>query len=350
MWGRIYQKRDVVIEALEFRTPPYVPWSGGATRGCEERLKNFLKEEDLDVFFDNHIWLCPPQIPGGGWLDELHYRDPYGVVWAKKIKHEMGTPCDHPIKRPEDLSSYSWPDPRNEGWYVDLGKWRRDLSDRFTVFMCGGVLFERAWTLRGMEDLLADMVERPEFVDELMDAIVEHTLIQVHKAVQMGFDAVFFGDDYGMQTGLIMGTPRWRHFIKPRLKRLFEPIRNAGKYVYLHSCGKVESLFDELAEIGLNVFNPFQPEVMDVFTLLPQYRGRLSFHGGLGVQSTLPMGTADEVRAMTRRLLQTGRNGGYIFGPSHETPEDVPPENLVAMVEELKQQPGYLEDKRQGGF
>jgi uroporphyrinogen decarboxylase len=144
-----------------------------------------------------------------------------------------------------------------------------------------------------------------------------------------------------MQTGLIMGEDAWRHYIKPRLKRLFEPLRSAGKCVYMHSCGKVQSIFDDLVEVGLDLFNPFQPEVMDVFGLLPAYHGRLAFNGGMGVQSTLPHGTPDEVREMTQRLIDAGRTGGFIFSPSHTITDDTPPENIIAMMEVLKAQPGY---------
>ena len=98
----------------------------------------------------------------------------------------------------------------------------------------------------------------------MLDAILEHHLALTHKALALGVDCVHFGDDYGMQTGLILGAPNWRKFIKPRLARLFAPVRAAGKFISLHSCGQVQELFDDLIGMGLNFFNPFQPEVMDV--------------------------------------------------------------------------------------
>jgi uroporphyrinogen decarboxylase len=108
----------------------------------------------------------------------------------------------------------------------------------------------------------------------------------------------------------------------------------------IHSCGKVDELFDDLIAIGLNCFNPFQPEVMDVYALLPRYRGRLAFHGGLSTQRTLPYGTVADVRAETRRLLALGREGGYIFAPAHDVEGDVPLENILAFVETVQGQPG----------
>jgi uroporphyrinogen decarboxylase len=135
-----------------------------------------------------------------------------------------------------------------------------------------------------------------------------------------------------------MGRERWRHFFKPRLARLFGAVRDANRCVCLHSCGCVAELFDDLIEIGLNVFNPFQPDVMDVFALKQRYHGRLAFHGGLSIQQVLPFGTPDEVRRATHRLVEAGHPGGFILSPSHSVPPDVPPENLVAMMEELRGQ------------
>lgn len=124
---------------------------------------------------------------------------------------------------------------------------------------------------------------------------------------------------YGSQTGLITGREHWRHFFKPRLARMFAAVRNGGRYVCLHSCGCVSELFDELIEIGLNLFNPFQPEVMDIFALKKQHHGRLAFHGGMSIQRILPFGTPDEVRHETRRLIAAGREGGDVEAVLHRS-------------------------------
>ena len=133
----------------------------------------------------------------------------------------------------------------------------------------------------------------------------------------------------------------WREFILPPLKQMFTAVREAERFVILHSCGDVDELFDELIEAGLSCFNPFQPEVMDVYALLPRYRGRLAFHGGLSTQRMLPFGTPDDVRRETRRLLELGREGGYILAPAHDVEGDVPLENMLAMIETVQDQPGW---------
>jgi uroporphyrinogen decarboxylase len=185
---------------------------------------------------------------------------------------------------------------------------------------------------------MIDFHENPGFVHELLGAIADFNLAQIDEALKHDIDAVYFGDDWGSQRGLQMSPQTWRTFIKPQLARMYGRVREAGRRVMIHSCGDVDELFDELIELGVNCFNPFQPEVMDVWSLLPRYRGRLAFHGGLSTQRTLPHGTPDEVRDECRRLLELGAEGGYIFSPAHAVEGDVPLENMLAFIETVHAQ------------
>jgi len=198
-----------------------------------------------------------------------------------------------------------------------------------------------------METLMMDFLEHPGFVCDLLNRIADYNIAQIREALKYDIDAVYFGDDWGQQRGLQMGPRLWRQFLYPVLKRMYRVVRQAGKFVMIHSCGDVDELFDDLVNIGVNCFNPFQPEVMDVWTLLPRYRGKLAFHGGLSTQKTLPFGTVDDVRNESHRLLALGRDGGYLFAPAHDVKGDVPLENILAMLKILKSQDALLAPRYQ---
>jgi len=84
---------------------------------------------------------------------------------------------------------------------------------------------------------------------------------------------------------------------------------------------------------------------LDVAALMKRYRGRLAFYGGLSTQRTLPYGSVKDVRRETRRLLELGREGGYIFAPAHDVEGDVSLENMLAFIEVVQQQPGYVNEQ-----
>jgi uroporphyrinogen decarboxylase len=123
---------------------------------------------------------------------------------------------------------------------------------------------------------------------------------------------------------------------------MYAVVRQAGKYVFIHSCGDVDELFEDLIAAGVNCFNPFQPEVMDIFTLHDRYQGRLTFHGGLSTQRTLPFGSPADVRRETECLVKMGAAGSYILAPAHDVEGDVTLENMLSFIEVAQGQPGYL--------
>lgn len=333
-------KRDVVRAVLEGKRPPYVPWSYGFTKEAKEKLQAHFGRRDLGDALQNHLLKLGSDVGFFADLGNNRVKDVFGVTWDRSIDKDIGNVEGCVLPEPT-LQHYVFPDPLDPRFFANIPACIARYPDRFRVFQIGFSLYERAWTLRGMQNLLIDFYDHPGFVHQILNAIADYNIAQVNAALKYDIDAVYFGDDWGQQRGLQMGPKLWREFIYPVLKRMYDAVHAGDKYVFIHSCGDVDELFDDLVGIGLNCFNPFQPEVMDVTALANKYRGRLVFHGGLSTQRTLPYGTAEDVRAETRRLLELGREGGYIFAPAHDVEGDVTLENMLAFIELVQGQPGF---------
>jgi len=333
-------KRDVIRQVLSHQRPPYVPWSFSFTLEAREKLERHFGTTDLPVKLHDHlVWAGNP---AGSFIDlgNDRVRDPFGVVWDRSVDKDIGNVVNPQLIAPS-LAGYRFPDPTDGIFFDEVPAMIAHQPDCFRVFPIGFSLYERAWTLRGMENLMMDFIENPGFVRELLHAIADYNLAQVRHALTYDIDGIYFGDDWGQQQGLQMGPGLWHEFIEPELVRMYQAVRQAGKFVLIHSCGDVDELFEDLIKAGVNCFNPFQPEVMNVADLIPRFRGRLAFHGGLSTQRTLPYGTIADVRAETRRLIELGRNGGYILAPAHAVEGDVPLENMLAFIDEALGQPGF---------
>ncbi|MFI4912106.1 MAG: uroporphyrinogen decarboxylase family protein [Sedimentisphaeraceae bacterium JB056] len=336
------EKREVVIEALEGKEVEYTPWSFSFTQEPLTELKKHYNTDDIESVLGNHLLSLGNPCGCFENIGNDHFRDIFGVVWDRTTDKDIGvvSGCVLPEPTTKDLVL---PDPCDEAFHKGVKERIESNSDMFRVYPIGFSLFERAWTLRGMENLMMDFVVNPDFVDDLLTKIADFNLALVDEVLKYDIDAVYFGDDWGQQSGLMMGPALWRRFIYPQIKRMYGRVKDAGKYVFIHSCGDVDELFDDLIAAGLDCFNPFQPEVMDVENIYQEYKGRLAFHGGLSTQKTLPFGTKEDVRAESGKLLEMGLDGGYIFAPAHAVESDVSFENILAFIDTAKSQKGYVE-------
>ena len=216
-------------------------------------------------------------------------------------------------------------------------------EDKFAFAGFGFVMFERVWSLMGMENALIAMAYNPKKLEELFESIGNFYLALLDIVLEYDIDGVYFGDDWGQQRGLIMGPLHWRRYIKPQMAKLYSHVKSKGKFVIQHSCGDCHEIFPDLIEIGLDCYQTFQPEIYDLRKMKSLYGKDLSFWGGISVQQVLPRLTPPEVKEEIVRVTRTlSEGGGYILAPSHALTYDIPPQNMLAMLEVMLEQDKYI--------
>lgn len=199
-------------------------------------------------------------------------------------------------------------------------------------------VWETAWYLRGMEQLMLDMMDESPLAERLLDEVTARAVFRAQSHARAGVDILYLGDDVGTQSTLMMSEGMYRAWIKPRLAQVIAAARaiNPDVLIFYHSCGYVLPLIEDLVEVGVDVLNPVQPESMRFEEVFERFGGRLSFFGGIGTQTTMPFGTAEDVRARTFQLLEiAGARGGLLPAPTHMLEPEVPVENVLAYVDAL---------------
>lgn len=335
-------RRERVIAALSHREVFPVPYEIGFTQEEYRKVADYLGDEQFFEKIGGHVEMVTYDSLGWETVRPGFVRDHFGVVWNRSGPDKDIGIIEKPIITEPDVSLIKMPTILKDEYSAAIKAGNK--GDRFFTAALGFSLFERAWTLRSMEELLVDMVLHPNFAHALFDAICDYNLQVIDIGLSFDIDAYYFGDDWGQQKGLIMGPKHYREFIKPRLAKMYDKVRRAGKFVIQHSCGDISEIFPDVIDIGLSCYNTFQPEIYDIAACKAEFGKDLAFFGALSTQRMLPFETPAGVREKTVEIIKTLMpGGGYIAAPTHAVPYDVPAENIEALIDVLQNQEKYID-------
>ena len=359
-------KKERMRRALWRQPVDRLPVQTNFTGAMGAKLAAHFKcsSKELSTRLDNHLLRVDVAHQPRLSVDGKTSFDWWGAGWGTETEGYWHAHA--PLGESTDLAAYPWPDPNAPQLLAEAERaLAADGGQHFVAPNFGFALFERAWSLRGFDQVLMDLVDQPEWVEELFDRITEIQVTLAKRFVALGrssrreeapssrseidqnlltsaatnswlgVDGGYFGDDYGAQRSLLFSPKLWRQMIKPRLARMFAVFREAGLPVMLHSDGDIWPILPDLVDIGLTCLNPVQPEVLEHARLYREFGKHLSFYGGISTQEVLPKVTPVEVRAATlaciRDLAPDGT--GLILGPSHRMQSDIPADNVAAMLE-----------------
>ena len=351
--------RERILAAFHHELPDRTPTDGWFHDVVIDNLKKHYRTDDWDVVLRKlgvEGWASQsPRLrfpdfeikatarPGGKkgpkaiWFDDRTYQDAWG------IRHRFGESdwyeewIGGPLEKAEtvaDILAYPFPTTAQIREPENYSKKVADLKKQ-GKFVSAGISnpYKDAWLLRGMENVLADYLINTEMLEALYDKLYALYTEMTTRAVKAGVDMITVTGDIAMQDRIIMGPEAWRKIDKPRLAALIAACRaiNPDVFFFIHSDGNVTDLMDDIVEIGFNVVNPIQPECMDPVEVKKRWGDRITIHGGVSLQRTLPNGTPSEVRAEIEHLIKhCGYNGGLVVFPSNVIQPDTSVENIIA--------------------
>ncbi|MCC6123476.1 MAG: hypothetical protein IT426_00790 [Pirellulales bacterium] len=337
--------RERVLTAIERKCPDRTPADYKAEPTVNRYMLEHLKLDALDElleYLQSDVRRLEPRYvgpPNKCFADGV-FADYWGIR-SKHLKADHGSYDMHvhtPLwdaKSVADLEKHDWPTCDIFDYSV-----MREQCARYrdcAIMYEGADLFTRPCILRNMENVILDMVERPEMAHYLFERFTDFYCEDVTRAVEAtdgAFDIYGEWSDYGTQRALLMSIPMFRTYIAPYLQRLIDRCHSLGLKFMAHSCGAIRPLIPDLIAMGVDLLDPIQvaAEGMEPAGLKRDFGGKIAFHGGICTQHTLPFGTPRDVEeAVLDRVATLGAGGGYILASSHDISADTPPENILAM-------------------
>jgi len=270
-----------------------------------------------------------------------------------EIKPGDWFPGIHPLadaRTVEDLDNYQgWPDMSDPSRVAHVRAAARQLAEEneYAILATPWLLFpfERAHAMQGMETFLLNMAMDRDFAVALLERIADHCKqLMGHFLEELGdnVDIIKIGDDLGIQKGLMISPKMYRDILKPIHADFIDFIKSRTKAkILFHSCGDVAPLIGDFIEIGVDILNPIQTStgsISDLSSLKKNFGKNIVFCGGIDTHRILPFGSVEEVREEVRRVMQIlGPGGGCMIGAVHTVMNDVPPENVLAMVDAVEE-------------
>jgi len=316
----------------------------------EEDLLERLEVDTRGLFpLNSHNWQVREEPAGEYWA----YHDEWGITHHRPRPDGLyysivRVPLEGPEITAADIHNHPWPDmadPRRIEGLRERALAARQQGRAVVLKDSFAGIFEMAQRIVGMQELLIMMATDEALAETLFDELLALKLAFWEMALpRLGdvVDVVTYNDDYGTQQSQIISPAMFRRQLKPRVRTLFARIKQLAPHTrqFFHSCGNIRPLIPDYIEIGAEVLNPvhIRARGMDPVALKRDFGADVAFWGGgVDTQDVLPHGTPAQVRDDVRRNLEAlALGGGYVFNTVHNIQADVPPANILALWQALR--------------
>jgi uroporphyrinogen decarboxylase len=372
--------RERLETTLNHKEPDRVPIDlggivTGITTGANKTLKSYLEIQSDDPVVDRVQQLANPS---DAVLERLDVDTRYIYLQASRDWHDIELADNtfqdefgvlrkaaynpdgwllyydfvgHPLSEAEtvkDLAKFKFPDPHDPSRYKGIEETARKLSEETEYGLIANIIasiFEFSWYLRGYMRFFEDVILNPEMFSALLEMMGEYQralLGEVLDRIGPYISVVMTGTDLGTQRAPVISPDVYRSLVWPEYKKLWDMIKSkTDAKIFYHSCGSIYPMIPYLIEGGIDILHPIQPMAADMGDrekLKREFGDRLTFWGGFDQQHVLPFGTPEEVRDETKKLLDAFMpDGGFVFAAGHNIQADVPPENVIALFDTVRE-------------
>ena len=308
--------KENYLEAIKYGCPEYVPMA------CEPIWHG--------IAFDNVLKF-------ENWTDR------YGITWEMAMEGTVPFPKGNPLADIEkQLDSYKFPDaaglemnPETIERLKNINRGNMLVTGQMTYFC-----FERAWALMGLENFMVALIEFPSHVHHMLRELAKYARAVFDRYMEMGVDGVSFSEDLGSQKALMMSPAQFREFFIPEYKYAFENLVKENKIINFHSCGCVNEIAGDLAEIGVTILNPVQARANDLHKLKADVLGKMALQGGIDTHLIMTGAPGDIKNEVIKIMEVLKPGGGYICGPDQSFP-DMPEDNMQMLWKTAKEAGRY---------
>lgn len=321
-----------------------------------ENLKRALRvssDEEILQSLDVDCRVIAPPYRGPVKREEKGiFYDLFGVP-RRRVKNPYSTYeeyASHPLAHFTSLSEihqHNWPEPS----YWDFAALpdmiaQINAQTQYSLRYDVGGIFETAWSLRGLEQFLLDLVIEPEIPYGIMERVTDYFIQMAREVLERvgdEVDIVYTYDDVGTQQGLFLSPDHYRELIRPHHVRLNKVLREYPVFILYHSCGAILPLIEDFIKLPIDILNPLQPTAagMDLRVIKERFGDQVAFHGGIDIQHLLRETDRDRMKEEIERIISIlGSQGGYIMAPTHYLQADIPLDNILTLYQQIERRVG----------
>lgn len=307
---------ELIIKAINYQYPEEIPVyfsflpsamkkNGDAIRKIAAKYPELLGNHWLEYDYDKSL---PPSYRYGSFTDA------WGCVWSNEQEGMESYVTGHPLANREDILGLKVPE-------TDIG-------------LPHGFMYLRLLDLRGFEEAMMDFAEECDELQILIDKVCDYNVRQMRLICEKrNSPIIHVGDDLGMQSGLAVGAVKWRKYLKPAFKRIYDVSHEYNRYVYMHTDGDIIEIMPDLVEAGVSIINP-QYRANGIDRLVKTCKGKIPIMLDLDRQ-LFPFGTPGDMRDHIRETIEKMYLPEGGLGINIEIGMDVPVENIEAIADEI---------------